>query len=343
MSRSPHARAHDDALVQQAAECLLCLTDPGASAEERSAWTRWLDADPAHRAAYARLDAVWRAPVDPARIAMPTAAELAADRDDPNQTLPLPPFVRRAPRLQLRMVGSLAAALLLAALLVWALLPQMPASGPVQLLHTARGETRTERLADGSTLVLGAETELELRFDSDARRLTLRNGEALFHVASDKTRPFTVTTSDGEIRAVGTVFGIRRSAGGTTVTVIEGVVLVRPQLDTGRVARLTHGQQVAIDKRLGSIRAVDPAAASAWVDGRLSYVDAPLRDVLTDVARYAQKRVQFDAHAVRELRYTGTVFTSDIDGWIATLPRVFPLKVSSSATESRLRARDAAD
>jgi transmembrane sensor len=342
------SRQSDAMLTQQAAECLLCLHDPDSAADERSAWTNWLAASDAHRDEYARMEELWRAPIDAEAVPMPDAAALAADRDDPARPLPLPvPLPRRAqqgPFLSRRMVGTVAASLLLAAVAVWAVLPDTAPPAATQLLHTARGETRTERLADGSTLVLGGETEIELRFERDARRLVLRNGEALFTVAHDPARPFTVATNDSETRAVGTVFGVRRGAGETTVTVVEGIVTVRPLADRAtlderrQVARLTRGQQIAVDRRLGSIRTVDPAGATAWIDGRLSYVDAPLREVLADLARYSTKRIQLDSARVGELRYTGTVFASDIDAWAATLPRIYSVKVTASATEIRVQS-----
>jgi transmembrane sensor len=344
MSRQP-------ALQQQAAECLLCLQDPDSSVNERTVWINWLAASDAHRDAYARMEELWHAPIDVEAVPMPDAAALAADRDDVERPLPLTSLplssLRRAqqqgPALSRRMVGTIAASLLLAAVAVWAVLPDTVPPAATQLLHTARGETRTEQLADGSSLVLGAETEIELRFERDARHLVLRNGEALFTVAHDAARPFTVATNDSETRAVGTVFGVRRGAGETTVTVVEGIVTVRPLADRTspderrQVARLTRGQQIAVDRRLGSIRTVDPAGATAWIDGRLSYVDAPLREVLADLARYSSKRIQLDSR-VGGLRYTGTVFASDIDAWAATLPRIYPGKVIASATEIRVQS-----
>jgi transmembrane sensor len=51
-------------------------------------------------------------------------------------------------------------------------------------------------------------------------------GQAHFQVAKDKSRPFIVKSGDATVRAVGTQFDVDRKSTGTTVTVLEGRVVV---------------------------------------------------------------------------------------------------------------------
>jgi transmembrane sensor len=357
MSDDRGTTALDPELELLVAECLVCLHDPAADDAQRQRWVAWLNADPERRRRYSEQQRIWSSSLVAGRLRMPDAAELAADDDDadlplsvPARSVPArPPRLRAARRsLSWRPVAgaALAASTLLAALLLWQDPPAAP-EGPAIAFSTGTGEGRVERLEDGSTVTLAAGTDLSVRMSAAGRAVTLRSGQALFQVAPDKQRPFTVTTSDGEARAVGTAFDVRKGTVGTAVTVVEGVVMVRPAPDGSsaqpQAARLQAGQQVQVDRGVGAIRKVDPVTVTGWMRGRLSYVDQPLREVLADLQRYSQKKVTLSPSSMGDLRYTGTVFVSEIEGWASSLPRVYPVRVSSTANEIRIRPRELAE
>ena len=62
--------------------------------------------------------------------------------------------------------------------------------------------------------------------------------EALFRVAQDTSRPFTVKSYDLRVRAIGTQFDVYRKDSGTTVSVVEGRValLIKQPRQTDRPA-----------------------------------------------------------------------------------------------------------
>jgi transmembrane sensor len=91
------------------------------------------------------------------------------------------------------------------------------------------GEQRTVTLADGSAIVLNARSRVRVRFTQSERNIDLLEGQAIFRVAHNRTRPFIVHTGSANVRAVGTQFDVYRKENGTTVTVIEGRVAVLPQ------------------------------------------------------------------------------------------------------------------
>lgn len=93
---------------------------------------------------------------------------------------------------------------------------------------TGMGEQRSLALADGSTIELNVRTKIRVRLTADRRTVDLLEGQALFHVAKDKTRPFIVQSDDTKVRAIGTEFDVYRRRTGITVTVIEGRVAVLP-------------------------------------------------------------------------------------------------------------------
>ncbi len=91
---------------------------------------------------------------------------------------------------------------------------------------TVIGEQRSIRLNDGSTVDLNSQSKIRVRFTEHRRNVVLLEGQALFRVAKDVSRPFVVATTDTHVRAVGTQFDVYRKDSGTIVTVVEGRVAV---------------------------------------------------------------------------------------------------------------------
>ncbi len=96
------------------------------------------------------------------------------------------------------------------------------------------GEQRFVKLVDGSTLELNSGSRVQIRFSHAQRDVDLIEGQALFHVAKDSTRPFIVHSDTTQVRAVGTQFDVYRKSSGTVITVVEGRVAVLSPLLTQR-------------------------------------------------------------------------------------------------------------
>lgn len=88
------------------------------------------------------------------------------------------------------------------------------------------GEQRSLALTDGSTVELNSRSRIKVQYTEYERRIDLLEGQALFQVAKNKTRPFVVQTGNTRVRAVGTAFDVYRASSGTVVTVVEGRVAV---------------------------------------------------------------------------------------------------------------------
>ncbi len=123
---------------------------------------------------------------------------------------------------------AMAAALLVAigvAWMVW-LTPQT--------FETGFGEQRFVRLDDGSGITLNTASKIEVKLSKGHRVIRLIQGQALFDVAHDQSRPFDVYTGNSILRAVGTRFDVDVRSDRTTVTIVEGTV------------SLTHGLNEAL-------------------------------------------------------------------------------------------------
>lgn len=174
---------------------------------------------------------------------------------------------------------------------------------------TAVGEQRAIRLPDGSLLNLNTRSRIEVRFSEQARELRLIEGEALFTVAQDTTRPFTVVTDSAKVRAIGTQFNVYSQGERTNVSVVEGRVSVAPtqstvaQQDVAPVL-LNAGEQAEVVAQQPVAKRVVPdvETAVAWQHRRFVFRAAPLAEVAEQFNRYNDYQIRIeDAQVAQKL------------------------------------------
>jgi len=94
------------------------------------------------------------------------------------------------------------------------------------LYATAVGQQETALLADGSTVLLNTNTQISVDYGRHYREVQLLQGEALFTVAKNATRPFRVQAGNGRVEAIGTAFAVRLKEDAVDVMVKEGRVIL---------------------------------------------------------------------------------------------------------------------
>jgi transmembrane sensor len=181
-----------------------------------------------------------------------------------------------------------------------------------------RGEVRMVALPDGSVMTLDSATSVAVKFSEHTRELKLIDGEALFDVAKNASRPFIVFAGDTKIRAVGTSFSVRRIAGHpTTVLVREGVVEVTPIFRTIlATSSIPHPPVVTVANQMvvastdapivaQTLSPGDLSDALAWKDGMIAFKRTPLRVAAKSFARYSNTAIVIDDPVVGDLTVTG--------------------------------------
>lgn len=227
-----------------------------------AAFTDWLEASPAHAEAY---DHAMVAAEDGARALGSIPANDPEWSEEEEESSP-----RRW------LAPALAACLaILAALWLW------PAGDAGMTYTTAPGETRKIALEDGSTVFLAGDTEIVIDGERQAR---LNSGRALFEIRHDEAAPFRLAVGDAQLVDAGTVFEVAIREAAVAVGVAEGAVIYNPG---GPAARIDPGEVLHFDRGAGSYRieTVPLEQVGEWREGRLTFRDAPLAQVASDLAR----------------------------------------------------------
>jgi transmembrane sensor len=178
---------------------------------------------------------------------------------------------------------------------------------------TGVGQQRIIELSDGSTLELNSHSRVRVWFSREERQVDLIEGQALFHVAKDPTRPFVVCSDATRVRAVGTQFDVYRKPSGTTVTVLEGQVAVYSQGASPQGSSLVSaGEQVTLAPSAASqVRHTDVAAATAWTQHELVFDAQPLTDVAQEFNRYNTRKLIVSDARLESFHVTGVFSSTD--------------------------------
>lgn len=301
---------------REAAEWHVRLGERPVSAATLQAFAAWRRT-PANAEAYHRVETLWR-----------KTGSLSSDPEI--QALTQGTLRRTRPRLshiwarRLAPVAMVLVPVLVAVLVIGLWLPSR------DVYSTDVGGRRMVQLDDGSQVQLDTDTRLKVRFGEAGRRVILEQGQALFTVAHDPARPFSVAAGSTEITALGTIFDVRREAVGVRVTLVEGAVAVAvTEANSGepRRWRLSPGQQLATSRPGPEPVAVDAAIATSWSRGRLVFREAPLREAVAEVNRYLPDKIILAPGPAGDVRVNGVFATGDRDAFVSAVSDLFGLTV----------------
>ena len=290
----------EDAIEAEAREWTKRVQHPSfTNWEELDAW---LEADRRHAEIFNRLAALDDEVAEDLR-------ELRANPIGRAQPFQPPPQLRHRPRADLawRRPGLLAAgvALVLGLGAVGVGLTRRAAPGVASspmTIATRPGERRDVRLADGTQVAVAGGTRLVI--DSAAHRAELDQGEATFRVVHDQQRQFAVRLGEATVIDVGTIFDLRRRNGRNTIAVTQGEVRVE---GVGASVAVAAGQRLRFGgggaTRLDAIAA---DAATGWQRGRFNYVEAPVADVVADIAQTTGAEIRV-APQIANRRFSGAM------------------------------------
>lgn len=279
-----------------------------ASDEDYKAHQAWLNARDQNIREYAKLDMVWS---DLDVIEDPRNKSVRSDTALAGSTL----ISRRG----FIVGGAIAASV--AAIIAVTVVPAFLSND----YSTSVGEQRNITLADGSRIMLDADTALKLEFTESERRLRLVRGRAFFDVAKDKSRAFIVEAFGGSVTALGTRFTVHLWDEDVTVSVEESAVAViapnKESVDVSEKHTVSYDEnnltQVTVDNK---------GAGADWRNGKLLFEDQPLRQVVADINRYRSGVIYITDDTLFELRVSGIFDINNLDGVLDAIQYSLPVQ-----------------
>ncbi len=339
----------------EAAAWLASLGGPHRTSELVARFRRWLAESEPHRTAWERVSDAWDLAGGLAAKIAPREEPAVCDRlcavhDRPVHDRPVHdrPARHRAVRewMRPRAVRRLAAFAVLASVAAaWVLV--LSRDGTVS---TGTGERRVLSLQDGSRITLNTDTRVAVRYDKEARRVTLERGEALFEVRRAPTWPFIVTAGGREIRALGTAFEVRRyGEQQVSITLVEGRISVTPAGSAGSPPRrevtvlASPGQRVTFTPhQLPRLDRPVLKQMIAWQSGEVVFDDTRLSDAAREMNRYSERRIVIEEPGVAALRVSGLFQAGDSMEFAQGVAETFGLRVENFGSRIVLVRQDRA-
>jgi transmembrane sensor len=321
LTASPAGPESRQAIEEQASAFVARLRGE-VDARERQVIADWIEANPHHAVAFARMEAAWEAGERLRACPPPLEAEGRLDAEPEPSRIPRVLLSRRAV-----LVGSTAATLVAAAgTALWRY------AQDVELYRTRLGERRDIRLADGSRIHLNTASTVEVSLRKDNRRIHLVKGEALFEVAHDPGRPFLVDAGGAKLRAVGTAFNVRIRESVVELTVTDGVVAVG--VNAAAVRRLDARRVAAGDGAVIRSGAVAPTTLNptllrqrlAWQDGVIELDGETLSQAVDEFNRYRARPIIVGDPRLANLRVGGRFEVDEAAKFLTAVEGSFPVQ-----------------
>ncbi|MDP8568678.1 FecR family protein [Methylophilus aquaticus] len=308
-------------ISETAARWFIRMQEAPVDAPERSQFEAWLMQSPLHQQEYLSISEAWRG-LDSLDELQTLATARKADR-----------FFKQSERKKARQKLAGTVASVVAAICIgWASYHQYQAwqaTPTMQLVaHTSTAQLTTQTLDDGSRVTLNANSRIEIKYYRNQRHIDLLQGEAVFEVQPDRSRPFVVETQRLKVTVLGTRFAVNKLKQLERVSVDHGKVQVLNK--QGQQALILQNNQVAEINQHGlqTRPQVNAQDYFRFMTGTLVFNQASLSEIAETVSRYQQKPITNDDRS--EEKISAVVAIKDSNSFIATLPRIANVRVHRS-------------
>jgi transmembrane sensor len=330
----------DKEIVGEACAWLAQIESGSLSGADMAALREWISRSPAHAREIRAVAELSGSLSVLSELTTPLAAASGA-ASSLRKSKPLRAFA--APALAALAIFAVAAVMFIA----W----RQPGGSAPEIYRTAIGEYRSLDLTDGTVVKLNTNTQIEVDYSKDERRVRLVNGEALVDVAKNPDRPFIVYSDAAVAEAVGTSFALRLRDQITELSVVEGAVAFfrlpetidaatdQARQNAAKNAELLQKQARVILRAGQSLTSDDiPAKGDvldgaeipvitqrdiqrrlSWTEGLLDFSQTPLREVVTEVTRHNDVSIEIADPALEDVKLGGIFRTGDVEPLLEAL------------------------
>jgi len=354
--------------IEEAASEWLIGRDSGQWTEtDRRRFEQWLQASTLNRITFLRLELAWE---ESARLKA-LGAGIPGDQPPPPGSWNLTPIfhahqkdtrdavdrgttsgasTRRGGYLAIAASCLLAVAVGSGAYLLW--------DQRGEQYTTAVGGIASVPILDGSKITLNTNSQVRVALTQAERHIDLKQGEAFFEVAHDRSRPFVVVAGGKRVVAVGTKFSVQRDGESIVVVVTEGKVRLEdatrplrsstdasgsaPPQGAGAPVFLTAGAIARADETGLLVQHKSVAEAEtrlSWRNGVLMFRELTLADAVTEFNRYNVRQIVIADPAVAALKVEGNFRTTNVEAFVRLLESGFAVRAAVEKDRIILKSR----
>jgi transmembrane sensor len=330
-----HARAkHAQRLREEAARWFVRMRDSEPDHPDRGRFEAWLMGNPAHAREYSAIASVWT-DLDSTRQ-LQSLAQAMEHRQTEAITVKTQLRKRIGQNLLTILVVFMSSLVGLQVWKDWASQPIYQASS-----STGIGQIGRQTLVDGTKLVLNANTQVKIAYYRDRRTVDINQGEVIFDVTKDPSRPFIVDSGHARVTVLGTRFAVNRLSDLVRVSVDHGRVRVEAQDQQKHVREphvVLHDGEVAEINEGGVPYLVQRNAQESFTfqQGVLTFRQARLSEIAETLSRYRALPVTASNLHQSSMQVTAVVQVADMENFIKALPRIAPVSLQQLDGQTKL-------
>lgn len=196
--------------------------------------------------------------------------------------------------------------------------------------RNGNGAAKTVLLPDGGSILLHANSAIDVQYTSQQRKIILRKGEIWIETRPDAAhRPFVVSTQYGQAQALGTQYSVKIEPKEAYVAVEKGAVKVQPQNSTQY--KVVHvGEQIRFNQqKIGAVEALD-ITQLAWTKGLMMVDDMPLSQFIERLKPFHRAFIYLERD-VEQLKISGTYPTDNMSQLYEMLEQNYQIQVNQYA------------
>ncbi len=207
-------------------------------------------------------------------------------------------------------------------------------SAPIYYTSVApKGSVSEMLLPDGTHIFLNSGSKIKYSVEGvDHKREIFLTGEAWFHVAKMKEKPFLVHTSMYDVLVTGTSFNVKTYPDEKDVitTLEEGRVYIKSSenLKLAEDIQLKPGEQLIYNTESKNIQIheVNTKWYTSWKDNKLVFVNMSLKDLAVLLERKYGIEIEIGDQSILDYHYDGTIKDETILEVLEILKRTLPIQ-----------------
>ena len=197
--------------------------------------------------------------------------------------------------------------------------------------NTTAGQEIAKVILDDGTLVwLGKNSRLTYDDDHMGTRLASLSGEALFEVAKDPGRPFSITCGDVTVSVLGTSFHLRSRGDTLELQVLTGKVSLASKGTAETTVVLPHEVARYVGRTLtkAGLSEDQVTRITARTEYNMRFVHTTMAEVLSRIEEKFEVKVKLENRGVNRCRLTADFTDRSLEDTLAMLAELLDIQFS---------------